>query len=256
MPPRGLLFGSVAESYERFRLGYPEELADTIVQYASSPLQLALEVGAGTGKATRLLAARGVSITACEPDPQMAALLARQVRNLDVTVVPTSYEEFSSSARFDLLYATAAWHWTDPATRWDRAVCLVRPGGTLAFAAAPPSLADPDLQAEVDLVRMSRIPPEAVHPAPTGTLGGWHWPGSEIADDPRFTDLRELVLPRRVRVTAEHYLGYLATVSAYLQLPVAEAEDLLDRIQAVLPDEVDLEASVWVHLARTVPDGV
>jgi hypothetical protein len=52
----GLVFGSVADSYERFRLGYPDELLAAVLRYAGRPIGSALEVGAGTGKATRLFA--------------------------------------------------------------------------------------------------------------------------------------------------------------------------------------------------------
>ena len=65
---RGLLFGSVAERYERYRLDYPNELVDTVLRYARRPVCTALEVGAGTGKATRPFAARGIEVTALEPD--------------------------------------------------------------------------------------------------------------------------------------------------------------------------------------------
>ena len=52
-PVRGLLFGMVAESYERYRLDYSNDLVDTILAYAGRPVHSALEVGAGTGKAGR-----------------------------------------------------------------------------------------------------------------------------------------------------------------------------------------------------------
>ena len=69
--PRALSFGTVAESYERFRPDYPAELADLVLAYAGRPVRTALEIGAGTGKATRLFADRGVTLTATEPDPAM-----------------------------------------------------------------------------------------------------------------------------------------------------------------------------------------
>ena len=50
--PRGLLFGTAAESYERFRLGYPDEVVVRTLSHADRPVATAVEVGAGTGKAT------------------------------------------------------------------------------------------------------------------------------------------------------------------------------------------------------------
>lgn len=52
MSGRALSFGVVAEAYERFRPGYPVELFDMVMAYAGHPVRTALEIGAGTGKAT------------------------------------------------------------------------------------------------------------------------------------------------------------------------------------------------------------
>lgn len=49
---RSLSFGSVANQYERYRPDYPDGLVEAVEQYAGRPLGSALEVGAGTGKAT------------------------------------------------------------------------------------------------------------------------------------------------------------------------------------------------------------
>lgn len=74
---RGLSFGSIADQYERYRLDYPDEVVEVVQHYAGRPLRSALEVGAGTGKATRLFAARGIHVTALEPDLEKAAVFRR-----------------------------------------------------------------------------------------------------------------------------------------------------------------------------------
>jgi SAM-dependent methyltransferase len=140
---RGLLFGSVAECYERYRLDYPDELVDTVLGYAGRPVCTALEVGAGTGKATRPFAARGIEVTALEPDADMAKVLARVTHGLPVRPVVTTFEHFRTESRFDLVYAAAAWHWTSPVTRWAQAVELLVPGGVLALFGAPAELKGP-----------------------------------------------------------------------------------------------------------------
>ncbi|MFC7221014.1 hypothetical protein ACFQLX_23065 [Streptomyces polyrhachis] len=59
MSDRALRFGARAEAYERFRPGYPAEVFDAVAAYAGRPVRTALEIGVGTGKATRLFAGRG-----------------------------------------------------------------------------------------------------------------------------------------------------------------------------------------------------
>ena len=54
---QALVFGEVAAEYDRVRPGYPPELIDTVLSHAPAD-PTALDVGAGTGKATAMFAAR------------------------------------------------------------------------------------------------------------------------------------------------------------------------------------------------------
>jgi hypothetical protein len=67
-PERRLAFGLAAEQYDLIRPGYPAPLVDAVLAHCGGPGITALEAGAGTGKATRAFAARGLRITAVEPD--------------------------------------------------------------------------------------------------------------------------------------------------------------------------------------------
>ena len=92
MSDRALSFGVMAEAYERFRPGYPVELVDMVMAYAGQPVRTALEIGAGTGKATRLFAQRGVMVTATEPDGAMLAELVKHVP-ADVKTLQAAFED-------------------------------------------------------------------------------------------------------------------------------------------------------------------
>src|SRR5690348_5574280 len=70
--PRRLTFGAHAEEYERARPAWPEEAARWLVPEGA---ELVVELGAGTGKLTRAVAALGVRVLAVEPDPRMLAVL-------------------------------------------------------------------------------------------------------------------------------------------------------------------------------------
>jgi hypothetical protein len=76
------------------------------------------------------------------------------------------------------------------------------------------------------------------------------WPGTELEQSPLFTDVRQLVIERRLRWPAQAWVGYLSTVSAYVQLPAAQREQVLARTLQVLPEQVDVHADVILHLAR------
>ncbi|MEI5675448.1 MULTISPECIES: class I SAM-dependent methyltransferase [unclassified Nocardioides] len=251
MGGRALSFGAVAAAYERFRPGYPDRLVDEIEAYAARPVRTALEIGAGTGKATRVLSARGVAVTATDPDAAMLAELRRHVPGT-VTTVHASFEELPLNRTHDLVLAAAALHWTRPPGRWPRVAALLAPGGVLASCGGPVELADPDVDAAVRAARGTLLPDDGIV-APDGTPpdSALQWPGTELVASPLFTDVRQLRIERRLTLSADDYVGHLTTISAYRQLPAADLATVLERIRAVLPAEVTLDADLVLHLARS-----
>jgi len=240
---RGLLFGSVADRYERYRAGYPSGVLDTIVGYAGRPLRTALEVGAGTGKATRAFAGHGIEVTALEPDADMAKVLATTTEGLPVRPVITTFEGFATDDHFDLVFAAAAWHWTRPAIRWARAVELLVADGVLALFGAPGELTDPSLFAAVDEIEKRMLDgdnPAEVHP----------WSLQEMAAAAGLGDVRRYELPSVTRATAGDFVGRLATLSAYLKLAAEQREDALSQVRSVLPDHVEIDTTVQISLGR------
>jgi SAM-dependent methyltransferase len=250
MTQRALLFGSVAQAYECYRLGYPDAVVDEVLAYAEPPVDSALEVGAGTGKATRVFAARGIAITATDPDPAMLDELRLHVPE-SVTTLTASFEELPLTTTYDLVLAAASFHWTRAEGRWGRAAALLRPGGVFASCGGPVSLADPALEEAVARARAPYLADDEV-PSPDGTPadGEMQWPGTELTGSGLFTDVRQLTLERRPVVSADHLVGELGTVSAYLELPTPVRAQALAAVRGVLPDQVALTADITLHLAR------
>ena len=254
MPGRALGFGMVAEAYERFRLGYPAELFDVVMAYAGRPVRTALEIGAGTGKATRLFAQRGITVTATEPDGVMLAELRKHVP-ANVRTVQAAFEDVRPGGSYGLVYAAAALHWTNPEGRWPRMAALLEPGGLFASFGGPARLADPVAEEAVRAARAPFLESDEV-PSPDGTPAGHdrQWPGTELQRSEWFTDVQQTVIERRVTMSARDYIGHLSTISAYLELPAAAQEQVYSRIMQVLPDRVEIAADITVHLARRLSE--
>lgn len=250
MSARALSFGMVAEQYERYRPGYPVELLDLVLTYAGRPIRTALEIGAGTGKATRLFTGRDVTVTATEPDEAMLAELRKHVP-ADVRTRQAAFEDLRPGERYDLVYAAAALHWTKPEGRWSSMAALLEPGGVFASFGGPTQLADP---AVADAVRAARAPflESDEVPSPDGTPPGhaMQWPGTELHRSEWFADVRQTVIERRLTMSARDYVGHLSTISAYLELSTSEQEQVFGQIMQILPGTVELSADIVVHLAR------
>jgi SAM-dependent methyltransferase len=250
MSSRALSFGAMAEAYERHRPGYPADLVTLVTAYAGRPLRTALEIGAGTGKATRAFAAQGIAVTASEPDPAMLAELRRHVP-ATVTPLLSAFEDLQPGTGYDLVYAAASLHWTDPDGRWPRVAALLTPGGVVASFGGPIRLADPAVEAAVRAARAPFLASDDI-PSPDGTgpEAAMQWPGTELQRSELFTDVQQHTITRRLTMTAAGYLGHLSTISAYLELPPATRAQAFTAIELVLPESVDLDADLTVHLAR------
>ncbi|MFE7709288.1 class I SAM-dependent methyltransferase [Streptomyces sp. NPDC057486] len=250
MSGRALSFGVMAEAYERFRPGYPVELFDMVMAYAGHPIPTALEIGAGTGKATRLLAQRGVRVTATEPDGAMLAELRKHVPT-NVRTVQAAFEDLRPGERYGLVYAAAALHWTNPEGRWSRMAELLEPGGVFASCGGPIRPADPAVAEAVRAARAPFLESDEI-PSPDGTPEGhdMQWPGTELQRSEWFTGVQQSVVERRLTMSARDYVGHLSTISAYLVLPALEQEQVLGRIIQLLPETVEIVADITVHIAR------
>jgi len=250
MSDRALSFGVMAEAYERFRPGYPVELFDVVRAYAGHPVRTALEIGAGTGKATRLFVRQGVAVTATEPDGAMLAELRKQVPT-QVRTVQAAFEDLRPGERYGLVYAAAALHWTNREGRWSRMAALVEPGGVFASFGGPVEPADPAVAEAVRAARAPFLERDDV-PSPDGTPPehAMQWPGTELQHSEWFTDVQQQRVERRLTLSADDYLGYLSTVSAYIALPSVEREQAFGQIRQALPETVEITADLTVHLAR------
>jgi SAM-dependent methyltransferase len=132
----GRLFDEVPELFDRVRPTYPRELfADLVTITGMHERSSVLEVGCGTGQATRSLAGLGFSVTAVEAGAGMAALARQRLSAFDNAEVETStFEEWDDRGRrFNLVLASASWHWVDPAVGWPKAHGVLLPGGWMAL---------------------------------------------------------------------------------------------------------------------------
>ncbi|WP_409179921.1 class I SAM-dependent methyltransferase [Amycolatopsis sp. VS8301801F10] len=250
MAERALSFGAVARAYERYRPGYPAELAERVLDYAGAPVRTALEIGAGTGKATRLFAGRGIAVTATDPDPAMLAELREQLP-AEVETREGALEDLRPDRQYGLVYSAAALHWTDPAGRWPRIASLLAPGGVFASFGGPARLADPVVRQAFEEAQAPEVESAEVR-SPDGTPPEkeMQWPGAELEKSGLFADVRQFVVPQRLTLSADEFVGLLSTISAYLILPIPVREQVFRRIRQVLPETVELDADHTVHLAR------
>jgi SAM-dependent methyltransferase len=136
VPPRSDLFtnrqransfGAAALRYDAYRPRYPEVLIDELV---APGVRTCLDVGAGTGIASKQLADRGVDVLAVEPDERMAAVARTKMIPTEIA----TFERWRPGGRqFDLVVFAASFHWVDPAVALPKVASILTDGGRLAL---------------------------------------------------------------------------------------------------------------------------
>jgi SAM-dependent methyltransferase len=125
--PRRLTFGAHAGAYERARPEWPEEAARWLVPEGA---ELVVELGAGTGKLTRAVAALGARVVAVEPDPRMLAVL----RGLGLEGVEGSAESIPlGDGVADAVVAGSSLHWFELELALHEIHRVLRPDGRFGF---------------------------------------------------------------------------------------------------------------------------
>ncbi|MFE7576512.1 class I SAM-dependent methyltransferase [Streptomyces sp. NPDC057521] len=240
-PSRALSFDRAAAQYAAARPSYPDALFDAVEDIAGRPLRgaRALDVGAGTGIATRRLLDRGARVVAVEPGPGMAAQLRRDLPDAPLVQGDGNRLPFAAASA-DLITYAQSWHWTDPARAGAEARRVLRPGGALALWWNVTDNTVPWLAAQEErLVRFFGVGAEHLGPRRAAAQD------RDLPPDLDFTYRR---VPWTRRVPLATHLDNLGSHSAFLTIDDEAARGFLaeerERLLAEFPDGTVEEAYV------------
>ncbi len=132
------LIGLDPQNYDAVRPQYPEQVFEFLLaKDALRPDAVTLEIGAGTGLATRRLLEFGVnSLTLIEPDVRFSPWLTPLAKQFgaDIRIVTESFEEAALPSRhFDLVAAATSFHWVQPSLGFQKIADVLKPGGYAAL---------------------------------------------------------------------------------------------------------------------------
>jgi SAM-dependent methyltransferase len=248
--PQRLVFGTVAEDYDARRPGYPDSLFDDLLGRVG-PEPMVLDIGAGTGKVARALAARGVRGTAVEPDADMAAVAARHLAGTGWSVQQADFEGCEiADGSVDLVTCGQAWHWIDDERGFARLRAVLRPGGVAAIFWNRPDFEDlAELRADMDAV-YARLAPELTSSiartkqAPDG-------PMPPVDPPPDGFGAERVEHHQVVSYDARSWVALLATHSNHVLLPDAQRRQLHAAVGAVIDAhggrfELTYRCEAWV----------
>jgi SAM-dependent methyltransferase len=126
-------FGRAADVYERSRPSYPADaVALLAAELGIGPGVTVLDLAAGTGKFTRLIADRGAALVAVEPSAAMRAQFAEVLPSVPIHA-GTAEAIPLDDATVDVVVAAQAFHWFDAPRALREIERVLRPGGGLGL---------------------------------------------------------------------------------------------------------------------------
>lgn len=128
-------FDKIVENYDKIRWSYPDELFADIIEYSGPESKKALEIGAGTGKATAPFLDAGFNVTAVEMSGNMADFITKKFRDRKkFSIIVSTFEDaVLEEDSYDLIYAASAFHWVDAEIGCPKAYRLLKKDGTIAL---------------------------------------------------------------------------------------------------------------------------
>jgi SAM-dependent methyltransferase len=227
------LFGAGAEAYDRARPGHADAVYEILAERCGlEPGAKVLEIGPGTGQATRHLLERGADpLVALEPDPGLAAFLQHRFAER-IEIRSFALEAAELEEDFDLAAAGSSFHWIDERVGLERIHGALRPGGSVAlwWTLFGDSSRDDRFRDAVDPL-MSALPLSPSHPERDGPPYAADEParvaGLEAA---RFEEIAVHRLEWAHTWDAHGTRDLFGTFSPVLALAPAERETLLDEI--------------------------
>jgi SAM-dependent methyltransferase len=232
-----LVFGEVADAYQRARPTYPPALFDAIVEITGvAPGDPVFEIGAGTGKATEGFVARGLRMTAAEPSPGMASVL--RSRFPDAVVYESGFEDcVADNAAYAVVAAAQSWHWVDPVIGPNKAADLLRAGGWIALFWNRPDLDGCLWHDEIQPI-YERVAPHMTHAKNAskgrGKAGNVERAAVQLGCSRRFGPCVTTEFPWVGHYTTAEYIELLGTYSDHRILPDEQRGELHGSIAAWL----------------------
>ena len=235
-------FNNQAVLYNEARPTYPAELFSALIQVTELPTTAQLlEIGPGTGQATRPLAKLGHFITAVEPGENLVEVFKQELGNYhNVQIITSSFEEAPLPlSTFDLVYVATAFHWLDPEVKFKKTHSVLKSGGHLAIIRTCHILSD-ETRTFFDATQpiydqFTDVKEKASKSLVTKI--------SDIKLDTLDTDLFKQVyfnvFPMRITYTSEQYVKLLSTFSEVIAMNLEEREAFLVQISDLIKNQFD-----------------
>ncbi len=129
------MFDQMADYYDKYRPGYPQDIIEVFLREAAiHPGDHLLEIGAGSGKATAQFCGKGLNITCIEPGARLTEIGQRRFPDEHFEFVATRFEDMQAEGKtYDSIFSAQAFHWIPKPEGYQKAAALLKESGALAL---------------------------------------------------------------------------------------------------------------------------
>ena len=253
----GWIFNTVADTYEKFRPGYVDELYRTVFEYKPiNNLSSVVEIGIGGGQATLPFLKTGCKLVAVDYGENFCKICCEKFKEYpSFSVLSGNFEDVSfDNNEYDLIYSASAFHWIDEDIGYKKVYSMLKDGGVFVRFANHPyrDKGKPALSKEIDRIYAeyyykyhNKEPETPVEYTEKQALDR-----ALIAEKYGFTDIRYKLFYRTRTFSAKEYIMLLGTYSDHIAIEerirtefFSEIEETIDRHggEITIYDTIDLQ---------------
>lgn len=245
-----LVFDTIPDAFDRYRPHYPAIVYQTLFPYAHlTPGSAVLELGPGTGQATRPVLDTGCAYWGIELGEHLADRLAGNFQdypNFHLIRGDFLTHDFGGQ-RFDCVFSAAAIQWMPEEAAFRKVYSLLKPGGTLAMMLIKTDYQTPNpaLYDRIQAVYSRYYKPEQAY------MPGRFRYGQAPAYG--YVDFEKHTFPGRRQYTGAEYAALCATHADHITIPSPYREPFFTGIREAVEafgDRIELLDTYVLYLAR------
>ena len=233
-------FDNAADTYSEIRPSYPSNMFDDLFRHLPARPRV-LEVGPGTGQATRGLLDRGAIVHAIEIGSALAAKLRQVLPSHELTITVGDFEHIAVDEHsMDAVFSATAYHWISPRAQLDRPARVLKPGGTIAIVDLN-QVSSPDDKGFFAAAQHIYERYGEGHTGPPLPARNAVDPSirSRFSSDPRFADVEVRNYDWNQTYSASRYRKLMLSYSVTQMMEPSAREGLLDDMERFVDEQFD-----------------
>ncbi len=252
-------FDTVADTYEKLRPGYVDELYQTIFDYAPiNNTSCVIEIGIGGGQATLPFLKTGCELTAVDYGENFCEICREKFKSYpNFSAVAGKFEDVELNGEYDLIYSASAFHWIPEEIGYKKVYDMLKDGGIFARFANHPyrDKGKPALSEEMDRIYAEYY--YIYHNKKQESLVEYSEAQARnralIAEKYGFKDIQYKLFYRTRTFSAKEYIMLLGTYSDHIAIEEKIRTEFFSKIEDAINrhgGEITIYDTIDLQLAR------